>query len=185
MEKMQPASNYCICRRTIEAVAVFAIQLPSDDNSIAYFNKTIISNMNKTGPIVVIEDDPDDQQVLVEIFEKLGYKNQILYFYDGNEALVFLNRTDTQPFLILSDINMPKLNGFELRNKVFTDQQLQTKCIPYLFFTTTANKQAVIDAYSMSVQGFFVKQSTMKALENTIRKIVEYWQECIAPSQFD
>ena len=134
---------------------------------------------------MIIEDDLDDQEVLIEIFKDLGYVNKIIYFHDGNDALAYLNKSDVQPFLILSDINMPKISGFELRNKVFTDQQLQSKCIPYLFFTTSANKKSVVDAYSMSVQGFFVKPSSMQALENTIRKIVEYWQECIAPNQFD
>jgi CheY-like chemotaxis protein len=141
--------------------------------------------MNKTGPIIVIEDDKDDQDILVEIFKKLGYENKIVYFLDGNEALEYLNNSDVQPFLILSDINMPKINGFELRNKIFTNEQLQNKCIPYLFFTTGANKKAVVDAYALSVQGFFIKPSSMDGLENTIKKIVEYWQECIAPSQFE
>ena len=141
--------------------------------------------MDKSGPIIVIEDDIDDQAVLVEIFKKLGYANKIVYFIDGNDALAYLNQTDVQPFLILSDINMPKINGFELRNKVFTNEQLQTKCIPYLFFTTGANKKAVIDAYAMSVQGFFIKPPSIQKLENTIKKIVEYWQECIAPSQYE
>jgi CheY-like chemotaxis protein len=141
--------------------------------------------MNKLGPIIVIEDDVDDQEILVEIFQELGYKNEIIYFQDGNIALDFLNQADVQPFLILSDINMPKLNGFELRNMVFTNEQLQNKCIPYLFFTTAATKKAVIDAYTMSVQGFFVKPNSLEALQNTIRKIIEYWQECIAPNQFD
>jgi CheY-like chemotaxis protein len=80
---------------------------------------------------------------------------------------------------------MPKLNGFELRNKVFTNEQLQTKCIPYLFFTTGANKKSVLEAYALSVQGFFLKPTSIKDLELTIKKIVEYWQECIAPSQYE
>ena len=140
--------------------------------------------MNKTGPIIVIEDDIDDQDVLTEIFKKLNYANKIVFFTDGNEALEFLNKTDIQPFLILSDINMPRINGFELRSKIFTNEQLQTKCIPYLFFTTGANKKAVVDAYALSVQGFFIKPSSMEALERTIKKIVEYWQECIAPGEY-
>ncbi|MCD6064821.1 MAG: response regulator [Flavipsychrobacter sp.] len=141
--------------------------------------------MDKSGPIIIIEDDIDDQDMLEEIFEKLGYRNKIIYFTDGNEALSFLDRSDVQPFLILSDINMPKIDGFELRNRIFTNEQLQTKCIPYLFFTTGANKQSVTNAYALSVQGFFLKPNSMEALENTIRKIVEYWQECIAPSQYE
>lgn len=141
--------------------------------------------MDKTGPIIVIEDDVDDQEMLIEIFQKLGYENKIVYFSDGNKALEYLNLSDVQPFLILSDVNMPRLNGFDLRKKIFTNEQLQTKCIPYLFFTTGANKKYVVDAYAMSVQGFFIKPASMEDLENTIKKIVEYWKECIAPSQFD
>ena len=141
--------------------------------------------MNKEGPIIIIEDDIDDQELLDAIFQKLGYVNKIVYFSDGDKALEHLNKTDVHPFLILSDVNMPKINGFELRNKVFTNEQLQTKCIPYLFFTTSADKKSVVKAYAMSVQGFFVKPNTMQDLENLIRKIVEYWQECIAPSMYE
>ncbi len=141
--------------------------------------------MNKTGPIIIIEDDIDDQELLTEIFKKLNYVNKIVFYKDGNEALEFLNKTDVQPFLILSDINMPKINGFELRNKVFTNEQLQTKCIPYLFFTTSATKKSVIEAYALSVQGFFVKPNSIDRLEATIIKIVEYWQECIAPGEYE
>lgn len=141
--------------------------------------------MNKNGPIIVIEDDTDDQELLTEIFRKLNYTNKIVFFRDGNEALEFLNKTDVHPFLILSDINMPRINGFELRKKIFTNEQLQTKCIPYLFFTTGANKKSVIDAYAMSVQGFFVKPGSMEGLERTLKKIVEYWKECIAPNEYE
>ena len=140
--------------------------------------------MNKNGPIVIIEDDIDDQEILEVIFQKLDYKNKVVFFSDGNEALEYLNKTEIIPFLILSDINMPKINGFELRSRIHTNELLQVKCIPYLFFTTTANKESVIDAYAMSVQGFFVKPNSYEKLENTIRKIMEYWKECIAPSEF-
>ena len=44
---------------------------------------------------------------------------------------------------------------------------------------------AVIDAYALSVQGFFLKPNSVDDLERTIRKIVEYWQECIAPNEYD
>ena len=59
--------------------------------------------MNKNGPIIVIEDDLEDQEILVEIFQKLGYENKVIYFVDGNEALEYLNQSEVQPFLILSD----------------------------------------------------------------------------------
>jgi CheY-like chemotaxis protein len=139
---------------------------------------------NKSGPIIIIEDDADDQDVLTEIFNKLNYPNKILFFFDGQKALDFINDSDDSPFLILSDINMPKLNGFALREKLKTDAKLSIKCIPYLFFSTAANQKSVIEAYSLSVQGFFVKQNSMGELEKTISAIVEYWRRCAAPNDF-
>jgi CheY-like chemotaxis protein len=139
---------------------------------------------NKGGPIIIIEDDVDDQDVLTEIFKNLNYPNKILFFFDGQEALDFINDSNDSPFIILSDINMPKLNGFALREKLKTDAKLNIKCIPYLFFSTAANQKSVIEAYSLSVQGFFVKQNSMAELEKTIFAIVEYWRRCAAPNDF-
>ncbi len=139
---------------------------------------------NKNGPVIIIEDDADDQDVLTEIFKKLNYPNKILFFFDGQEALDFINESGDSPFLILSDINMPKLNGFALREKLKTDAKLNIKCIPYLFFSTALNQKSVIDAYSLSVQGFFVKQNSMLELEKTIFAIMEYWRRCAAPNDF-
>ncbi|MEX1240562.1 MAG: response regulator [Cyclobacteriaceae bacterium] len=140
--------------------------------------------VNKSGPIIIIEDDADDQDVLTEIFKKLNYPNKVLFFFDGQEALDFINDTNDSPFLILSDINMPKLNGFALREKLKTDAKLNIKCIPYLFFSTVSNQKSVIEAYSLSVQGFFVKQNSMLELEKTIFSIMEYWRRCAAPNDF-
>jgi CheY-like chemotaxis protein len=140
--------------------------------------------MNKAGPIIIIEDDKDDRDILNMVFGKLDYPNDVIFFPGGEEALSYLDNNNVRPFLILSDINMPKMDGFELRSAIFSNEQLHTRCIPYLFFTTGANKQSVEDAYAMSVQGFFVKAGLMDDLENTIRKIVDYWRECIAPSDY-
>ncbi|HUQ96020.1 MAG TPA: response regulator [Chitinophagaceae bacterium] len=140
--------------------------------------------MNTKGPVIVIEDDSDDQEMLLDAFKKLGYPNEILFFADGQDALDFLNRTDVIPFIILSDINLPKLDGFALRSKIKMDAKLQLKCIPYLFFSTAANQKAVVDAYSLSVQGFFTKQNTMAELEKTISVIMEYWNRCESPNNF-
>jgi CheY-like chemotaxis protein len=141
--------------------------------------------MNKNGPVIIIEDDKDDELLLTEVFAKLNYPNELKFFGDGQSALDYLNETDVVPFLILSDINLPKLDGFALRNKVKMDAKLQLKCIPYLFFSTASSQKAVIDAYSLSVQGFFVKQDTMAELEKTIQVIMEYWKRCAAPNNFE
>lgn len=138
--------------------------------------------MNKSGPIVIIEDDTGDQIILNEIFEELDYENELIFFEDSEEALEFLRHTKVEPFLVLSDINMPKLNGMELREKIHNNEDLRRKSIPYLFFSTSAEQQHVVDAYSRSIQGFFVKSNDYNKIKRTMIKIVEYWQECESPN---
>ncbi len=138
--------------------------------------------MNKRGPIIIIEDDPDDQVILTEVFSELNYGNKVIFFGNGIEALEYLKATPESPFLILSDINLPALTGFELRDKIHNNEQLRLKCIPYLFFTTAADQRHVIDAYSQSVQGFFTKPNDYTEIVRVIRNIVEYWKDCHAPN---
>lgn len=141
--------------------------------------------MSKSGPIIVIDDDLEDHLILDEIFRNLNYPNKIIFFTDGDTAVDFLKSTQDQPFLIISDINMPGMNGFDIRTKICANERLRAQGIPYLFFTTSVDQKAVRDAYQLSVQGFFIKPATMIEMQNTLKKIIDYWQESYAPSQFN
>ncbi|MEO6406786.1 MAG: response regulator [Ferruginibacter sp.] len=112
--------------------------------------------MNKDGAIVIVEDDSDDQEMFSTVFKELPYKNKIIFFNDGQEALTYLAANTSEPFIVFSDINMPKLNGIELRKQILENEDIRLKTTPYLFFTTRAEQAAVIDAYSKSIQGFFL-----------------------------
>ena len=138
--------------------------------------------MNKGGPIIIIEDDIDDQDILRMVFESLDVKNEVLFYGDGIKALEYLNSTDVEPFIIFSDINMPILNGMELRSKIHENEDLRLKSIPYLFFSTSAEQQNVVDAYSKSIQGFFVKPSNFNEIQRTIKVIIDYWSTCVSPN---
>ena len=141
--------------------------------------------MNKNGTIIVIEDDHDDQEDLVEIFNKLNYPNSVMYFVDGFKVLEYLEKSDDKPFIIISDINLPKLSGIALRDKLHNNEQLRLRCIPYLFLTTSANHRDVIDAYSKSIQGFFIKPAKFAELERIIGNIISYWKDCTAPNYIE
>src|SRR5688572_24027832 len=141
--------------------------------------------MNKRGPIIVIEDDKDDQELLSEVFRELEFDNTVRFFESGEAVLEYLNTTDDKPFIILSDINLPQLTGIQLRDKILEHEALRLKCIPYLFFTTAASQTAIVEAYSKSAQGFFVKPSSYTHILVMIRKIVDYWQECKSPNYIE
>jgi CheY-like chemotaxis protein len=138
--------------------------------------------MNKKGPIIIIKDDLDDQEILADVFKELNYVNEIIFFAEAEKALEYLKFTAIEPFIIFSDINMPKLSGMELREKIHENEDLRLMSIPYLFFSTTAEQQHVVDAYSKSVQGFFVKPSSYSAIKELIQVIISYWSTCIFPN---
>ncbi|MEO7307472.1 MAG: response regulator [Ferruginibacter sp.] len=138
--------------------------------------------MNKNGPIIVIEDDMDDQEIFSQVFKALNYENEIIFLNDGQEALTFLTENKIEPFIVFSDINMPKLNGIQLRMQIHENEDIRLKTIPYLFFTTSASKEDIVTAYSKSIQGFFIKPSSFQELKSMVKIIVEYWQKCVAPN---
>lgn len=110
--------------------------------------------MNHTGPIIIIEDDLDDQEILGEVLKELEYKNKVIFFSDGEKALTYLTSTDIEPFIIFSDINMPKLNGMELRAKIHENEDLRIKSIPYLFSLLLPNRKALLMPIQNRCRGF-------------------------------
>ncbi len=73
--------------------------------------------MVKNGPIIVIEDDRDDQELLKEIFEELASTHVLKFFNSCLSAFEYLLSAAEKPFLILSDINLPAMTGLELCKK--------------------------------------------------------------------
>jgi len=140
--------------------------------------------MNIDGEIVIIEDDIDDQELFAAAFRNLNISNPIIFFNDAEFALVHLERDGIHPFLIISDINMPKVDGFELRARIYVNSELSKICTPYIFFATSLSKEAVLNAYAYSVQGFFQKPTTFEELESTLRSIIDYWKKCYTPNRF-
>jgi len=133
-------------------------------------------------PIVVVEDDADDQYFIRTICEKLGVTTDIIFFDDGKKALNYLLTTQRKTFLILCDINMPIMSGLELRRKIQEHEGLRKKSIPFIFLSTAARPKEVEEAYDLTVQGFFTKASQLSDMEKTLELILEYWMKCKHPN---
>ncbi len=134
------------------------------------------------GPIILIDDDEEDKELFKEVLKALEVTHELLWCENGSEAWDLLSSLETPPFLILSDINMPKINGMELLKKIHENEEMRKKSIPFVFFSTTAKKKEVEAAYLMTVQGFFIKESNFEALKKSVRILVDYWTACIHPT---
>jgi len=137
-----------------------------------------------TLPIILVEDDLDDQALIGEISQTLNPKREILIFDSGDAALEFLLATTQQPFIILCDVNMPRMNGLQLRREILNNERLKKKSIPFVFFSTTAMQKQVTEAFDMVVQGYFEKGNSYDELTFQLKMIFDYWRDCKHPNIF-
>jgi CheY-like chemotaxis protein len=133
------------------------------------------------GPLIVVDDDLDDLTLIKIICRALKIPNEIILFEGAQQLLQFLRTTNQHPFLILCDINMPVMNGLELKKIIHDDPALKKKAIPFVFMSTAAMESQVDEAYSLTVQGFFEKGVYFETFKHTIKVIIEYWKECKHP----
>jgi len=145
----------------------------------AFFRLPIMTN---NGPVIYLEDDPDDQDLFKEVMEGLGIVNELKVFANGVSVLDYLRTTTDQPFIIFTDVNVPIMDGLQLRTEICQDDFLKKKSIPYIFLSTNASKNAVEKAYDLQVQGFFQKPSSFEALQQMLGRIINYWKVCLHPN---
>lgn len=129
--------------------------------------------------ILIIEDDEDDREILKEIFKDLGYKNNLVFFSDSTQVVEYLRRPDINPFIIISDINMPKLGGFELRNIILNEEILMDKDIPYIFISNAQDEQSIKQANKLHIQGYIHKGDDYNKYKEKIKNLVDFWKENI------
>ncbi len=144
--------------------------------------KKFITMLAKVGPIIILEDDLDDQEILREIMAELEVPYPIVFFTQAKEVIEYLYTTTEKPFIILSDVNLPSMNGLELREIINEDDYLRKKSVPFVFISTSADRYAVQQAYNLTVQGYFVKQHSISEIKETIKLILDYWQKCKHPN---
>ena len=138
--------------------------------------------MSKKNPILIVEDDPDDRELIGEALKDSEILNPLKFFVNGEEAFEFLQNTAEQPFLILSDINLPLMTGIELREKIDSNNQLRKKNIPFVFFTTSSDSTTIDKAYEMIAQGYFIKENTFDEIKSVLKMIVDYWTKARHPN---
>lgn len=83
--------------------------------------------MAKHGPILIIEDDIDDQEFLSNAIATTGLHNEIVTFADAIAAMKYLLEVAAHPFLIFCDINLPKMTGLEFRRQLLTNEKLRDR----------------------------------------------------------
>lgn len=113
--------------------------------------------------IVVVEDEADLREILVDELEDMGH--EIVQANDGEEGLTVI--LDQNPDLILADINMPKLNGRELRQRLVQDHPNHAS-IPFVFMSAFADPQDITEGMNVGATHYFTKPLDYAELEDWI-----------------
>jgi two-component system response regulator len=136
---------------------------------------------NKVGIILLVEDDPGDQELIARALHDNAGNIQMHVVDDGETALDYLyhrgNYADTQrypmPDLILLDLNLTRINGIQVLEKVRNDISLQH--IPVIVLTTSQQDRDVARSYNSGACSYVVKPSSIERFTKVIRTIEEYW----------
>lgn len=130
--------------------------------------------MNKN-PILIVDDDEDDRNHLTEAFKEVGAENEFRLFDNVKSALEFLRSTDEKIFLIISDINMPRINGIQFKKEINDDKILNDKRIPFIFLSTSFDINDIRQAYKLCAHGYFNKPDDLPSFNKIARSIIAYW----------
>ena len=136
------------------------------------------------GPIIFIEDDQDDKEIMTEIVKELQIGHPLLFFDSTEEAMDFLASSPEKPFVIFCDTNLPRKNGLALKKAINQPPVLQEKSIPFIFYTGMTRQADIDQIYKeLTVQGFFLKALTYSETKTMMKTIFDYWTICQHPTK--
>jgi CheY-like chemotaxis protein len=141
--------------------------------------------MKHSGDIIFIDDDMEDLEIFQIALKPLNLPNNIRTFVDPLDFLEYIKNGFVSVFFIACDINMPKMNGFELRRRLLADDDLRLKTVPFIFLSTSSQKKQVLEAYELAVQGYFIKPSDLESTQTLLENIIKFWDHSSQPGDFD
>ena len=128
---------------------------------------------SKVVTILLVEDDEIDVKALRWAFDKLKIANPLVIARDGVEAWEMLQELP-RPYLIITDINMPRMNGIELLRKIRQSEHCRDSIV--FMLTTSNDEQDKIDAYDLNVAGYMLKSDMGTSFTRAIGLIENYWK---------
>ena len=142
-----------------------------------------------TKSILLVEDDPDDRELMTLAFARGEFSYNLIIVSDGIEALDYLfgiipyDRESDMPYgdrdltsmpaLILLDINLPRINGIEILRQLRADPR--TRLIPVVIISSSDEPQDLINSYINGCNSYIRKPIDFTQLQKFVREISTYW----------
>ncbi|MEO7413261.1 MAG: response regulator [Opitutaceae bacterium] len=136
--------------------------------------------MSSLRPILLVEDSPNDVELIVTALNEARLVNEIAVTNDGEQALNYLlrqgpygKRSSPDPAVILLDLKMPKVDGREVLRRIRADALL--KLVPVVILTSSREEQDLFETYNLGANAYLVKPVDFEAFISAVGKAGVFW----------
>lgn len=130
--------------------------------------------MTNQKPVLLVEDDRVDAMTVKRAIRQIKMHHPLIHAENGEEALEYLkNSSNEKPWIILLDLNMPKMNGIEFLQIAKKDEMLRS--IPVVVLTTSKEQQDRIESFKFGVAGYMIKPVDYSQFVEMMQAIKMYW----------
>ena len=131
--------------------------------------------------ILLVEDNPDDQELTRLAFDRQNFQNELLIVNDGVEAIDYLFGNAANggpephplPTVILLDLKLPRIDGLEVLRRIRADPR--TKTLPVVMLTSSGEEQDVAASYAQGVNSYIRKPVDFAQFAEAVRQLGLYW----------
>jgi two-component system response regulator len=131
--------------------------------------------------IMLVEDNPDDEELTLRALRKANIANEVFVARDGTEALDFLFGTGAHagrkalpmPGVVLLDLKLPKLNGLDVLKRMRADPR--TKLIPVVVLTSSSEEEDMLKSYQLGANSYVRKPVEFSSFANAVAQLGMYW----------
>lgn len=131
-------------------------------------------------PILLVEDSPNDVELILTALQEARLLNEITVTHDGEQALDYLfrrgrhaGRTGPEPAVILLDLKMPKVDGREVLRRIRADAKL--RLTPVVVLTSSREEQDLFETYNLGANAYLVKPVKFDAFISAVGKLGVFW----------
>lgn len=140
-------------------------------------------------PILLVEDNPDDEALTLRAFAKNKIANAVVVARDGVEALDYLFGTGThagrdvaaRPSVVLLDLKLPRIDGLEVLRRIRADDR--TRLLPVVVLTTSKEQQDIHEAYSLGANSYIRKPVDFEKFIHAVGQLGLYWLSLNEPAE--
>jgi len=132
--------------------------------------------------LMMADDDPDDREFVREAFEECGFRGDFRFVEDGADLIASLTASRSKeanllPDMILLDLNMPRVGGYEALEFIKSDALLRK--IPVVVLTTSESEDDIERTYEMGGNSFITKPAGFEGLVSMAENLTRYWLETV------